>query len=104
MEENGQETIEEEKEEVQKWLGLYFPTVDQVMQKKYSTDKMKKLFLKLESGQVTGEQLLSMMADLSIIYQLQELREIKKLIKEEFKERKAARSIKKIEPLKAREK
>ena len=103
MEEN-QEIVEEEKEEVQKWLGLYFPTVDQVMQKKYSTDKMKKLFLKLESGQVTGEQLLSLMANLSIIYQLQELREIKKLIKEEFKERKAARIIKKTEPLKVREK
>ena len=89
----------DEKEEVQKWLGLYFPTVEQVMQKKYSNEKMVKFFKKLDEGQFTGKELLDIMADLSSIYYLQELREIKKLIKDEFKERRAARGIKKIDPV-----
>jgi len=98
MEENEIEVVDE-KEEVQKWLGLYFPTVEQVMQKKYSTEKMVKFFKKIDEGQFTGKELLDIMADLSSIYYLQELREIKKLIKDEFKERKASRGAKKTEPI-----
>jgi len=92
------EEVKEEKgeieEKVYKWLGLYFPQIEDVMAMKYSSAKMKKLLEGLEQGQGSGRELLSLMADISSIFILQEAREIKKIMKDEIKRREDSKKSK----------